>query len=56
VRGGQAHRRTVDNQGGGGARWSGGRDDDSGGRSVLVEYSKSWLFPGAGEQRAGIVR
>ena len=34
----------------------GRRDDDGGiGRAVLVEYSKSWLFPGAGERR-GIVR
>ena len=41
---------------GGGRGGRGGRDDDGGGRSVLVEYSKSWLFPGAGEQRAGIVR
>jgi hypothetical protein len=24
--------------------------DDGGGRAVLVEYSKSWLFPGAGER------
>ena len=41
---------------GGGRGGRGGRGDDGGGRSVLVEYSKSWLFPGAGEQRAGIVR